>query len=126
MFSGKYVNGQRKEGKEYGYKGKLIYEGNYLNGKRNGFGIEYNLNGGKFKGEFKNGNKWDGTGYDKNGEIDYEIIEGFGVIKEYYTGKLIYVGEYSRGERHGNGREYDFLTGKLKYKGRFCFGKKIG
>ena len=97
-----------------------------MNGKRNGFGIEYNPNGGKFIRKFKNGKKWDGTGYNKNGEIEYEIIEGFGIIKEYYAGKLIYAGEYSKGERHGYGKEYDFLTGKLKKEGRFYFGKKIG
>ena len=34
--SGKYIIGDpNKEGKEYNYKGELLFEGEYLNGKRN-------------------------------------------------------------------------------------------
>ena len=125
IFKGECINGQRNgKGKEK-FKGELIFEGNYLNGKRNGFGIEYNFDGGKFIGEFKNGLKWEGTGYNKNGEIEYEIINGYGYIKEYYNGILIYEGEYSKGKRNGNGKEFCFLTGKLKYEGVFINGKKF-
>ena len=37
------MNGKRwnGKGKEYSYNGKLEFEGEYLNGKRNGFGKEY-------------------------------------------------------------------------------------
>ena len=76
---------------------------------------------GNLCGEFKNGIKWDGTGYNKNNEIEYEIIDGNGMIKEYYNGILIYEGDCLNGKRHGDGKEYDFLTGKLKYEGRFAF-----
>jgi len=125
IFVGKYKNWKKNgKGKEY-FKNKLIFEGNYLNGKRNGLGIEYNFEGGKFVGEFKNGVKWDGTGYDENNEIEYEIIDGNGMIKEYYNGILIYEGNYSKGKRHGDGKEYDFLTGRLKYEGRFIIGHKF-
>ena len=65
----------------------------------------------------------DGTGYDKNGEIDYDINNGCGMVKEYYEDKLIYEGECVKGKRHGKGKEYDCLTGNLKYKGKFVFGK---
>ena len=53
------------------------------------------------------------------------IIDGNGVIKEYYNGVLIYEGDCLNGKRHGMGKEYDFLTGKLKYEGRFAFGHKM-
>ena len=123
-FEGEALNGKKNgKGKEY-FKNKLIFEGEYLNGEKNGFGIEYNFDESKFKGEFKAGKKWNGTGYYKNGEIDYEMIDGNGIIKEYYEGKLIYDGGYLNGKRHGIGSEYDFLTGKLKYKGRFTYGHK--
>ena len=125
IFEGEYRNWKKNgKGKEY-FKNKLIFEGNYLDEKRNGFGIEYNFNGGKFIGEFKNGIKLDGTGYNKNNEIEYEIIDGNRVIKEYLNDKLFYEGNYSKGKRHGNGKEYDFLTRKLKYENRFAFGHKI-
>ena len=40
------------------YNGKLMFEGEYLNGKRNGKGKEYDFNGKlKFEGEFLNGTK---------------------------------------------------------------------
>ena len=42
IFEGEYVNGEKNgKGKEYNYEGKLIFEGEYLNGKRNGKGKEY-------------------------------------------------------------------------------------
>jgi len=126
IFEGEYKNWKKNgKGKEY-FKNKLIFEGNYLNEERNGFGIEYNFDDGKFVGQFKNGIKWDGTGYDKNNEIEYEIIDGNGMIKEYYNGILIYEGNYSKGKRHGDGKEYDFLSGKLRYEGIFVFGRKFG
>ena len=35
MFEGEYLNGKRNgKGKEYDYNGKLEFEGEYLNGKR--------------------------------------------------------------------------------------------
>ena len=46
MFEGEYLNSKRNgNGKEYDYKGNLIFEGEYLNGKRyNGKGKKYNYN----------------------------------------------------------------------------------
>ena len=43
-FEGEYVNGLRNgKGKEYNFDGKLLFEGEYLNGLRwNGKGIEIN------------------------------------------------------------------------------------
>ena len=41
LFEGEYLNGKRNgKGKEY-YKDRLIFEGEYLNGKRHGKGKEY-------------------------------------------------------------------------------------
>ena len=125
IFKGECINEQLNGKGIEKFKNKLIFEGNYLNGKRNGFGIEYNFQGGKFVGEFKNGMKWNGIGYKKNNEIDYNIKNGYGIVKEFYKGNLIYEGNYLKGKRHGKGKEYDFLTGKLKYDGNFLYGKKF-
>ena len=59
LFEGEYLNGKRNGiGKEYYIKGKIKYEGEYLNGEYNGKGIEYFQNGNiKFEGEFLNGKK---------------------------------------------------------------------
>ena len=44
IFEGEYLNGKRNgKGKEYySYNRKLEFEGEYLNGQRNGKGKEYN------------------------------------------------------------------------------------
>ena len=44
--------------------------------------------------------KWNGKGYDEEGNIIYELINGNGKVKEYYyDGQLIYEGEYLNGKR---------------------------
>ena len=72
-----------------------MYEGEYLNGKRNGKGKEYYyelkyLNKKeylKFEGEYLNGLIWNGKGYDYKGSMAFEIIDG---IEYRYDDKLIY------------------------------------
>ena len=50
----------------------LIYEGEYLNGKRNGKGKEYYSNGElKVEGEYINGKRWNGKGYNNDGHLEY-------------------------------------------------------
>ena len=59
LFEGEYLNGEKNgKGKEYDYySGKLLFEGEYLNGERNGKGKEYDFYSGKllFDGEYLNG-----------------------------------------------------------------------
>ena len=118
LYEGEYLNGKRNgKGKEYYDKEnnldnlrrrviikrnviKLLYEGEFLNGKRNGKGKEFYSNKKiKFEGEYLNGNRWNGKGYDKKGNIDYEIKNGNGNIKIYdCCDKLIYNGEYINGQ----------------------------
>ena len=94
----------------------LIFEGEYYNGERNGFGKEYYHNNQlKFEGEYLNGNIWFGKGYDNRGNKEYEIKNGKGYIKEYDNGgKFIFEGEYLNGERNGIGKEY-FLIKENSY-----------
>ena len=57
--------------------GKLEYEGDYLYNK-----------------------KINGKGYDKDGNIIYELINGTGKVKEYYNNKqLIFDGELLNGKK---------------------------
>ena len=92
--------------KEYDRRGILIYEGGYLNGKRNGQGKEYNFLNGilEYEGEFSDG-KWNGKG------------------KKYYKGKLDYDGEYKNNIRNGKGKEYDY-NGILRFEGIYKDGKR--
>ena len=50
------INGNGK-GKEYDYLGELIFEGEYLNGEKNGKGKEYRNGKLIFEGEYLNGKK---------------------------------------------------------------------
>ena len=58
----------------------LRYEGEYSNGLRNGKGKEYNFRGDKviFEGEFLNGKKWNGKATDLDNEDGFEgeIVNG--------------------------------------------------
>ena len=59
----------------------MIFEGEYLNGKRNGKGKEYNINGKLiFQGEYLNGKRWNGKGYNKEGHLEYELKNGCGKL----------------------------------------------
>ena len=85
IYSGRYIIYETKfKGKEYnGYNNKLIYEGEYLNGERNGTGKEFFDNGYlKYNGQFLKGKKHGiGKEYFDNGEIKYK--------GEYFNGKII-------------------------------------
>ena len=129
-YEGEYLNGERNgKGKEYEYMtGRLMYEGDYLNNKRNGIGKEYhNNNKILFEGEYLN-NERNGKG------------------KEYnYNGELIFEGEYLNGKKNGKGKEYnckgelifegeylynwrrrgkEYIKNKLEYEGEYLFNKK--
>ena len=80
------INGYVKEYKSNNLK--LIFEGYYMNGKRNGRGIEYN-DDITFEGEFLNGIKnWKGVEYNPKSILFYgEYLNGKkwnGIAKEYY------------------------------------------
>ena len=83
-------------GREYDNKdNQLLYEGEMLNGKRNGKGNEY----GEliFEGEYLNGER-NGKGKEYNGD-----------------GKLEFDRQYLNGERNGKGKEYNY-DGKLEFE----------
>ena len=67
------------------FESKIMkYEGEYLNGKWDGKGKEFNANGHLiYEGEYKDDNKWNGRGYDRNKNIIYELNDGSGKTREY-------------------------------------------
>ena len=129
IVSGKYKTGRKNgRGKEYKIDTNiLIFEGEYLNGRRNGKGREYYENGKIiFEGDYLNGKKWNGNGYNINGNKEFEIKDGKGIIKEYNdNGQLQFEGEYLNGERNGKGKEYH-ENGELKFEGEYLNGKRNG
>ena len=104
---------------------KLLFEGKYINGEKNGKGKEYDKNGKlQFEGEYLNGKKWSGNGYDINNNIVYNLKDGKGLIKFYNSfGNIKFEGEYLDGDINGKGKEYNNYS-KLIYEGEYLNGKK--
>ena len=151
-FEGEYLYGYRTKGKELDRfdSNKVLFEGEYLNEKRNGNGKEYNKNGelifegeylygyrfkGKeyikglvsYEGEYLFKKKWNGKGYDKNGNQIYELRNGFGNVKEFNENWiLIFEGKYYNGKRNGKGKEYSDSNGILIYEGNYLNGERSG
>ena len=86
IFEGEFLNGRKNgKGKEYYGNGILKFEGEYLNGERNGKGKEYYDNGKlKFEGEYLKGKRWNGKGFNFNGNNEFLINKGNGKGKDYY------------------------------------------
>ena len=54
----------------------------------------------EYEGTFLYNEKWNGKGYDENGNIIYELKNGNGKVKEYNNyGELIFEGVYINGKR---------------------------
>ena len=126
VFKGPYLNGKRNgKGMEYNFGSK--FEGEYLNGKRNGKGKEYFIGDDslKFEGEYLNGKRWNGIFYDKFSNKFYKIKNGKGFIKKFGVlfGELKYEGKYLNGKKNGKGKEY-YTYSKLKYEGEYLNGKR--
>ena len=124
IFEGEYLNGLRNgKGKEY-WNTKLIFEGEYL--------YDYRLKGKyyinerlEYEGDYLYNKKYNGKGYDANGNIIYELKNGTGKVKEYYDdGELKFEGEYSNGKRNGQGKEYYIWSYELKFEGEYLNGER--
>ena len=81
------------------------FEGEVLNGVREGYGIYFYHNGDKYEGWWQNNKK-----------------HGMGTL--YYKDGNLYVGQWKNSEKEGVGTLY-FRNGE-KYYGEFKFGKKNG
>ena len=175
IIEGEYLNGERTGNqKEFYHNGKLKYEGRYVNGIIHGKGKEYDLKAIKliFEGEYyeqkikgkkyKNGKldyeveyiqnkKQNGKGYDKTGNIIYELKNGNGTVEDYdpyekiffegkylngrkwkgkeynNNGQLLFEGQYTiKGERlKGIIKEYDFYDGHLTFEGKYDKNAKL-
>ena len=128
------INGKGKI-KEYSDFGQLIFEGEYLNGKKNGIGKEYRNNGKLlFEGEYLNGqwkkgkeygDEWIGYKIKYEGEFKNGVPNGKG--KEYdAASRLMNEGEYINGKLNGKGIKYHYNSDKIEYEGDFINGKKNG
>ena len=129
LFEGEFLHGKKNgKGKEYTYDGKLIFEGEYLNGIINGKCKEYYSDGKiKFEGEYKNGLKnGEGNLYYSNGKIKFkgEYLEG-----KNWNGKTFdYFSNKTYEIKDGSGflKDYDYLGEQLEYEGQYSNGERNG
>ena len=128
-----YTNDEIKNGILY-YNNGDYYEGEFQNGKKEGFGIIIYKNGTRYEGIFKN-NKH--NGYGKLIQLDGEVfigdwkdgkINGKGV--RYHSNGDRYIGSYINNIRNGEGHyifsngdayEGNWNNGKANGKGKFTF-----
>ena len=122
----------------------VIFEGKYLHGKKNGYGTEFYFNKKKkFQGEYLNGIKINGTGYDKLGNIIYKI-DSKNVTARYKNQMPVFNGKYYNGKKWNgigydiNGNEvYEIKCGRgfvkeyyddgvLKFEGEYFNGERNG
>ena len=81
-YEGEWKNDKRHgKGTETFPDGKK-YEGEWGDGLQNGQGTQTWLDGRKYVGKYKDGKTWNGTGYDKNGNIQVKFVNGE-YIKQY-------------------------------------------
>ena len=96
--------------KEYNNEGKLIFESEYLNGKRNGKGKDYYKGDLIFEGEYLHGKRWSGKGK------EYE--------RYFFDYELMFEGEYLDGKRwNDNGKEYNNYLNP-DFEGEYLNGKR--
>ena len=111
------------KGIKYNQNGKIVYEGDFVNGKYEGKGKIYFEDGkyyiGQFKNDLPNGK---GTKYFENGDIKYqgEVLNG----KAEGKGKCVFddreycIGQWKNDLKHGEAIIY-YENGSIKYDGDF-------
>ena len=106
----------------------IRFEGEFLNGRRNGKGKEYEDYENKiiFEGEYLNGKRWNGNEYNiENGELEFTLKNGNGKVKEFnFDTGYTFIGEYKDGLRNGKGKEYE-TSGFIEFDGEYINGKKL-
>ena len=70
------VNGKRGWYENGDKEIHLQYKGEVENGEPNGLGVLIYPEGGKYVGEWKDGKPWNGTSYNKNGNIIGKMVNG--------------------------------------------------
>ncbi|ESQ27355.1 hypothetical protein EUTSA_v10018575mg [Eutrema salsugineum] len=126
FYEGEFHRGRCNGSGVYYYFVNGRYEGDWINGRYDGYGIECWSKGSKYKGQYKQGLRhgygvyWFYTGDSYSGEWFNGQSHGYGV--QTCADGSSYVGEFKFGVKHGLG-SYHFRNGD-KYAGEY-FGDKI-
>ncbi|KAL4297989.1 hypothetical protein GQ457_12G001370 [Hibiscus cannabinus] len=105
VYEGEFHKGKCSGSGVYYYYMKGRYEGDWIDGKYDGYGVETWAKGSRYRGQYRQGLK-----------------HGIGVYR-FYTGD-VYAGEWSNGQCHGCG--VHCCEDGSKYVGEFKWGVKHG
>ncbi|KAB1225114.1 Phosphatidylinositol 4-phosphate 5-kinase 8 [Morella rubra] len=110
------------------YSNGDVYEGEFHKGKCSGSGVYYYYMSGRYEGDWVDG-KYDGYGVETwargsryRGQYRQGLRQGFGVYR-FYTGD-VYAGEWANGQSHGCG--VHTCEDGSRYVGEFKWGVKHG
>ncbi|KAG6630506.1 hypothetical protein I3843_13G021000 [Carya illinoinensis] len=110
------------------YRNGDVYEGEFHKGKCSGNGVYYYYMSGRYEGDWVDG-KYDGYGVETwargsryRGQYRLGLRNGFGVYR-FYTGD-VYSGEWANGQSHGCG--VHTCEDGSRYVGEFKWGVKHG
>ncbi|KAJ8748786.1 hypothetical protein K2173_011341 [Erythroxylum novogranatense] len=110
------------------YSNGDVYEGEFHKGKCSGSGVYYYYMSGRYEGDWVDG-KYDGYGVETwargsryRGQYRQGLRHGYGVYR-FYTGD-VYTGEWSNGQSHGCG--VHTCEDGSRYVGEFKWGVKHG
>ncbi|KAG6538005.1 junctophilin-1-like [Zingiber officinale] len=111
VYEGELRKGRCSGSGVYKFYGKGIYEGDWVDGRYEGYGIESWARGSRYRGQYRQG-----------------LRHGFGAYR-FYSGDC-YAGEWVGGQSHGNGvqscSDGSYYAGEFKCGvkhgfGRYCF-----
>ncbi|KAH7525322.1 uncharacterized protein LOC107403351 isoform X1 [Ziziphus jujuba] len=105
MYEGEFHKGKCSGSGVYYYYMSGRYEGDWVDGKYDGYGVETWARGSRYRGHYRQG-----------------LRHGFGVYR-FYTGD-VYAGEWSNGQSHGCG--VHTCEDGSRYVGEFKWGVKHG
>ncbi|XP_059651669.1 uncharacterized protein LOC132299198 [Cornus florida] len=105
VYEGEFHKGECSGSGVYYYYMSGRYEGDWIDGKYDGYGVETWARGSRYRGQYKQG-----------------LRHGFGVYR-FYTGD-VYGGEWSNGQSHGCG--VHTCEDGSRYVGEFKWGVKHG
>ncbi|BFG21442.1 hypothetical protein CerSpe_077160 [Prunus speciosa] len=105
VYEGEFHKGQCSGSGVYYYYMSGRYEGDWVDGKYDGYGVETWARGSRYRGQYRQGLRY-----------------GFGVYR-FYTGD-VYAGEWSNGQTHGCG--IHTCEDGSRYVGEFKWGVKHG
>jgi len=127
-YTGNWVNGKQEGKGIYRFDQGEVYEGDFKNNLRDGWGLFDYGNGSRYEGQWKEGKKHGkGTYFQRDGEVyDGDWLNNLrsGIGSCSYIDNSRYKGQWSNNLRHGKGI-FEFFNGDY-YNGEYSFGKIEG